>query len=207
MAINATTRTWPRTAHGRLGRAGRGPRVHGLRPGHRSAVHDSLLNAAGMSDVPDGKNPAVVYALDGVTVYVKNPQGAMASDTATGSTSCSTPAPTVRHRRRQGRPLRLPPGGRRRWRLRGRPDLWDPLAGTLNFLSPGGRYVMGGLARGLGGVFDTATAEQLPRPSAAGCQYFGGYMARRLHLAAIGYGRPGTAPRGRPDLRHPGACG
>ena len=47
-------------------------------------VRDPLQNVAGMSDVRDGKDAAVMYALDGDLAYVKTQQGAAAWNTATG---------------------------------------------------------------------------------------------------------------------------
>ncbi len=153
-------------------------------------VHDSLLNTAGMSDVRDGKNAAVVYAVDGVTVYVKNPQGAVAWDTATGSTSVLDPDAN-------GFAINDVKDGRFAYHREGDgggdfigPDLTSGtrFAGTLDFLSPGGRYVMGELPEDSVGIFDTATAEQLPQPSAAGYQYFGGYQwLDDSTFAAIGF--------------------
>ena len=47
-------------------------------------VRDPLQNVAGMSDVRDGQDAAVMYALDGDLAYVKTQQGAAAWNTATG---------------------------------------------------------------------------------------------------------------------------
>jgi hypothetical protein len=151
-------------------------------------VRDPLQNVDGMSDVRDGKNSAVVYALDGETAYVKTQQGAAAWDTATGDlTFLDTEAngfsiidaeqgQIVYTRDDQG--IFVGSDLRNGTKV----DLW-----TAYLLSPDGRYLLGEPESDDVRVYDIARGQSLPKDD-LGYEYLGGYdWIDADHYAAIGF--------------------
>ena len=152
-------------------------------------VRDPLLNSAGMSDVRDGKDAAVVYAVDGDVAYVKNRQGAVAWDVATGETTVLDPDAN-------GFSIIDVKDGRFLYQLgTGEegvlvgPSLEEGTDFSLwsaDSLSPGGRYLFGEQDPDDVRVFDADTGEKMPQ-HAAGYAYFMGYAwLDEGHYAAVG---------------------
>ena len=158
-------------------------------------VRDPLQNVAGMSDVRDGKDAAVVYALDGELAYVKTQQGAAAWNTSTGDlTFLDTEA--------NGFTITDAKNGLIAYRPAGAEDeqvirvgstldsgteipLW-----TAYDLSPDGRYLMGEQDADDVRVYDTGTGEAMPKDD-YGYAYFGGYQwIDSQHYAALGFHEP-----------------
>ena len=158
-------------------------------------VRDPLQNVAGMSDVRDGKDAAVVYALDGDVAYVKTQQGAAAWNTATGDlTFLDTEA--------NGFTITDAKNGLIAYQPAGAED--DPVirvGKTLDSgteialwaaydLSPDGRYLMGEAESDDVRIFDTGTGEAMPKDD-YGYAYFGGYQwIDSQHYAALGFHEP-----------------
>jgi hypothetical protein len=158
-------------------------------------VRDPLQNVEGMSDVRDGQDAAVMYALDGDLAYVKTQQGAAAWNTATGDlTFLDTEA--------NGFTITDAKNGLISYRPAGAGDeqvirvgstldsgtalpLWDAYD-----LSPDGRYLMGEAESDDVRIFDTGTGEALPKDD-YGYAYFGGYQwIDSDHYAALGFHEP-----------------
>jgi len=158
-------------------------------------VRDPLQNVEGMSDVRDGQDAAVMYAVDGDVAYVKTQQGAAAWNTATGDlTFLDTEA--------NGFTITDAKNGLIAYRPAGAEDeqvirvgstldsgteipLW-----TAYDLSPDGRYLMGEAESDDVRIFDTGTGEAMPKDD-YGYGYFGAYQwIDAEHYAALGFRDP-----------------
>jgi hypothetical protein len=153
-------------------------------------VHDSLLNTAGMSDVRDGKDAAVVYAVDGDVVYVKNREGAVAWDTSTGDlTILDTEADGFTIADAKNGLIAYTRSGQRDRYFIG-PDLQSGREFDLylDFLSPDARYVMAELPEDSVTVLDTSTGTQMPHLNPRDYTYWGAYQwLDGDHYAALGF--------------------
>jgi len=150
----------------------------------------ALDNVAGMSDLRDGRDPAVVYAVDGATVWVRSHTGVLAWDTATDTHEVmatdadgftisdvkngliATEIPddagsTVTVGPRVGEGTSLP--------------LW-----SAYYLSPSGRYFLGEPEPDDVRVYDTSTGKAMPE-NTEDYGYFGAYQwIDDEHYAALG---------------------
>ena len=160
-----------------------------------TSVRDPLQNVEGMSDVRDGKNSAVVYAIDGDLAYVKTQQGAAAWNTATGDLTFLDPEAngfTITDAK-NGLIAYRPPSADQEpvIRVGGTLDsgtelpLWEAYD-----LSPDGRYLMGEEEPDDVRIYDTGTGEAMPKDD-YGYAYFGGYQwIDSEHYAALGFHEP-----------------
>ena len=150
-------------------------------------VSDPLQNVEGMSDVRDGKAPAVFYALDGNVAYVKSREGAVAWNFVTGEQTFLDPDANgfsiidahdgqivywrgdrilVGPSLQEGTPV----------------DLWEAYD-----LSPDGRYLLGEPESDDVRVYDLTSGKTLPKKN-LGYAYFGGYAwIDSEHYAAAGF--------------------
>ncbi len=175
-----------------------GPRAAWVTPGDVPAftvydqatgetVRDPLQNVEGMSDVRDGKNAAVMYALEGETAYVKTEQGAAAWDTASGDlTFLDTKADgfTIKDVQagqivyQRGDDILVGPNLESGTKV----DLWEAYA-----LSPDGAYLLGEPEPDDVRIYDLSVGRSLPKQD-LGYAYFGGYdWIDADHYAALGF--------------------
>ena len=158
-------------------------------------VRDPLQNVAGMSDVRDGQDSAVVYAIDGDLAYVKTQQGAAAWNTATGDLTFLDPEAngfTITDAK-NGLIAYQPAGAEDEPVIRVGDTLDSgteiPLWAAYD-LSPDGRYLMGEAESDDVRIFDTGTGEAMPKDD-YGYAYFGGYQwIDSEHYAALGFHEP-----------------
>ncbi len=154
------------------------------------ASRSPLDNVAGMADLRDGRDPAVVYAVDGATVWVRSHTGVIAWDTAADTHEVMAPeadgftiadvknglvvsevqgdsGATVTVGPRVGEGDQLP--------------LW-----TAYYLSPSGRYLLGEPEADDVRAYDTSTGQAMPKDD-YDYGYFGAYQwIDDEHYAALG---------------------
>jgi hypothetical protein len=159
-------------------------------------VTDPLGNVAGMSVLADGKDPAVVYALDGTNAYVRDHRGAVVWDLTTGESRVLDPAAdgSTIDDVSDGVIAYTPSAdtsGDGAYRIGS--SLQSGIDLTLwngYFFSPGGRYFLGEPESDDVRVIDTASGRPLPKDD-QGYDYFGGYdWVDDTHYAALGVDQP-----------------
>jgi hypothetical protein len=161
-------------------------------------MRDRLQNVGGMSDVRDGKDAAVMYALDGATAYVRNAQGAAAWDTGSGELTILDPSAngfTVIDAKdgqivyRSGDDIMVGPDLQHGTDV----DLWEAYT-----LSPDGRYLLGEPEPDDVRVYDLVAGKTLPKQQ-LGYSYFGGYgWIDSEHYGALGL--DGASDEGQIDV-------
>jgi|tagenome__1003787_1003787.scaffolds.fasta_scaffold20977661_3 hypothetical protein len=183
-----------------------GPRAAWVEPGDTpvfavlnqdtgQVVRDPLGNVPSMATTGGGPDPAVVYAIDGTAVYVRDHAGAQVWDVATGKSrplSANADSGTIVDvqagqivyvTRRDG----SPPVQRLGTTLDNGVDLgvWK-----AEDLSPSGHYLMAEPRADVFRVLDTQTTHWMPTPEVDYDFFLGYAWLDRDHYAAVGASRP-----------------
>jgi hypothetical protein len=154
-----------------------------------TSVLSSTLTTSEMSDVKDGRDPAVLYALDGDTANVRGADGAVAWNTQTSDVQVLDPdANGFSIIDVKGGRFLFQPGTGEEGILVGQSlqegtdfSLW-----SADSLSPGGRYLFGEQDPDDVRVFDADSGEKMPQ-HAGGYAYVMGYdWVDEDHYAAVG---------------------